>query len=450
VDGMSAHLLERAQRVIPGGVNSPVRAFRGVGGEPVFVRSAQGAWLTAEDGRRYVDYIGGYGPHILGHRHPAIVAAVEEALSRGTAFGVPTLPEVELAEMIVAALPAVEMVRLVCSGTEATMSALRLARAATGRRRFIKFEGCYHGHADAFLVAAGSGAATIGVPSSPGVPEAVTADTLLAPYNDLAAVERRFAEAEGDAEKGGMGGIAAIIVEPIAGNMNLVPPVPGFLEGLRALCDRHGALLILDEVMTGFRVAWGGAQNLFGIRPDLTTLGKVIGGGLPTAAYGGRRDLMEKMAPAGPVYQAGTLSGNPLAVAAGRAALAILGAVDANGDCPYQRLEATGERLQAGILEAASRHGIPCRVERQGSMFGLFFTSSPVRNLADVHATDRALFTRVFHRLLAHGVHLPPSPYETFFLSTAHGPEEIAATLDAFDRALSEVTEVTEVTAEGV
>ncbi|HEX9941010.1 MAG TPA: glutamate-1-semialdehyde 2,1-aminomutase, partial [Thermoanaerobaculia bacterium] len=348
-------LLSRAERVLPGGVNSPVRAFRGVGGEPVFVRAAQGAYLEGEDGRRYIDYIGGYGPHILGHRHPAVVAAIEEALGRGTAFGAPTLAEVEIAETIASALPSVEMVRLVNSGTEATMSALRLARAATGRNRFVKFEGCYHGHADPFLIAAGSGAATIGVPSSPGVPAAVVADTLLAPYNDLEAVERLF-ERHGD-------GIAAVIVEPIAGNMNLVPPAPGFLERLRALCDRGGALLIFDEVMTGFRVAWGGAQNLLGIRPDLSTFGKVIGGGLPLAAYAGPRDLMGRIAPAGPVYQAGTLSGNPLAVAAGRAALAELGKDD---PCPYEALERAGARLQAGIEEAGRRHGIPCRVERQG------------------------------------------------------------------------------------
>ncbi len=284
-------LLERAARVLPGGVNSPVRAFRGVGGEPVFVRAAQGAWLWGEDGRRYIDYIGAYGPQILGHRHPAVLAAVQEALARGTAFGAPTLPEVELAERIAAALPAVEMVRLVNSGTEATMSALRLARAATGRNRFVKFAGCYHGHADPFLVAAGSGAATLGVPSSPGVPAAVTADTLLAPYNDLAAVAALFASHGA--------GIAAVIVEPIAGNMGLVPPLPDFLAGLRRLCDGHGALLIFDEVMTGFRVAWGGAQTLLGVVPDLTTLGKVIGGGLPLAAYGGRRDLMQRIAPAG-------------------------------------------------------------------------------------------------------------------------------------------------------
>jgi glutamate-1-semialdehyde 2,1-aminomutase len=423
-------LLARAERVLPGGVNSPVRAFRGVGGEPVFVRAAQGAWLWAEDGRRYIDYIGAYGPHILGHRHPAVLAAIQEALGRGTAFGAPTLPEVELAERIVAALPAVEMVRLVNSGTEATMSALRLARAATGRRRFVKFAGCYHGHADPFLVAAGSGAATIGVPSSPGVPAAVTADTLLAAYNDLEGVAALFAANDGHG-----GDIAAVIVEPVAGNMGLVPPVPGFLPGLRRLCDEHGALLIFDEVMTGFRVAWGGAQTLFGVAPDLTTLGKVIGGGLPLAAYGGRRDLMLQVAPAGPVYQAGTLSGNPLAVAAGGAALAELAA---GGGEAYHRLESAGASLQAGIEEAAGRHGIACRVQRQGSMVGLFFTASPVRRLEDVDASDRARFSRVFHRLLRQGVHLPPSPYETFFLSTAHGEAEITATLAAFDHAFAE------------
>ncbi|HYG61447.1 MAG TPA: glutamate-1-semialdehyde 2,1-aminomutase, partial [Thermoanaerobaculia bacterium] len=372
--------------------------------------------------------IGGYGPHILGHRHPAIVAAIQEALGRGTAFGAPTLAEVELAEILTEALPALEMVRLVNSGTEATMSALRLARAATGRNRFIKFQGCYHGHGDSFLVAAGSGAATIGVPSSPGVPATVTADTLLAPYNDLEAVEALF-------QSGDAGDVAAVFVEPVAGNMGLVPPAPGFLAGLRELCDRHGALLVFDEVMTGFRVAWGGAQNIFDIRPDLTTLGKVIGGGLPLAAYGGRRDLMRRIAPAGPVYQAGTLSGNPLAVAAGRAALSILGQ---DVDCPYEQLEATGARLQAGLQEAAARHGIPCRVERQGSMIGLFFTDSPVRRLEDVDASDRERFKRVFHRLLADGVHLPPSPYEALFLSTAHGDAEIDLTLEAFDRALSQ------------
>jgi glutamate-1-semialdehyde 2,1-aminomutase len=419
-------LLSRAEKVLPGGVNSPVRAFRGVGGEPVFVRAAAGAYLEGEDGRRYIDYIGGYGPHILGHGHPAIVAAIQEALGRGTAFGAPTLPEVELAEILVEALPSVEMVRLVNSGTEATMSALRLARAATGRRKMLKFQGCYHGHSDSFLIAAGSGAATIGAPSSPGVPESVIADTLLAPYNDLDAVGELFDVHGQD--------IAAVFVEPVAGNMGLVPPLPGFLQGLRQICDQQGALLVFDEVMTGFRVSWGGAQVIFNIKPDLTTLGKVIGGGLPLAAYAGRRDLMQKIAPAGPVYQAGTLSGNPLAVAAGRAALAILGQDD---PCPYEQLEQTGARLQAGLDEAARRHGIACRVERQGSMLGLFFTDQPVRRIEDVDASDRERFKRVFHRLLDLGVHLPPSPYEALFLSTAHGEREIALTLEAFDRALA-------------
>ncbi len=418
-------LLGRAEKSIPGGVNSPVRAFRGVGGDPVFVRSASGAWLESEDGRRYLDYIGGYGPHILGHGHPAVTEAVAGALARGTAFGAPTVAEIELAERIVGAMPAVEMVRLVNSGTEATMSALRLARAATGRSRFVKFEGCYHGHADAFLIAAGSGAATIGEPSSPGVPPAVVADTLLAPYNDLDAVAARFADAGAE--------IAAVFVEPIAGNMGLVPPDPGFLAGLRELCDRHGALLVFDEVMTGFRVGWGGAQGLLEVRPDLTTLGKVIGGGLPVGAYGGRRDLMEQVAPAGPVYQAGTLSGNPLAVAAGLAALGVLAADDG---AAYGRLEAAGARLQAGIEAAFAARGIPCRVQRQGSMLGLFFTDSPVRNIDDVDASDRAFFARVFHNLLSEGVHLPPSPYETLFVSLAHGDEEIDATVEAFKRAL--------------
>ncbi len=421
------HWIERAEKVLPGGVNSPVRAFRGVGGRPVFVRAASGAYLEGEDGRRYLDYIGSYGPLIFGHRPPEILAAITEALSRGTSFGVPTLAEVELAELICSAFPAMDMVRLVNSGTEATMSALRLARAATGRNKVVKFIGCYHGHADAFLVAAGSGAATIGVPSSPGVPPAVTRDTLVAPYNDLAAVEQLLAQHHGE--------IAAVIVEPVAGNMGLVPPLPGFLAGLRQLTHREGALLIFDEVMTGFRVAWGGAQNLFGLQPDLTTLGKVIGGGLPIGAYGGRRDLMQQIAPAGPVYQAGTLSGNPLAVAAGLAALRRLadGAV-------YPQLDAVSARLAAGLTSCATAHGIPLQVPRQGSMLGIFFTARPVTCLADVDGSDRERFRRVFHHLLAAGVHLPPSPYEALFVSTAHGDPEITMTVAAFDQALAAET----------
>jgi glutamate-1-semialdehyde 2,1-aminomutase len=421
-----SELLERAEHILPGGVSSPVRAFRGVGGEPVFIRSAQGAWLESMDGKRYLDYIGGYGPHILGHGHPAVVEAVSRALARGTAFGAPTVEEVDLGELIASALPSVEMVRLVNSGTEATMSALRLARAATGRSKMVKMEGCYHGHGDAFLIAAGSGAATLGVPSSPGVPAAVTADTLLAPYNDAAAVERLFAEHGSE--------IACVFVEPIAGNMGLVPPVAGYLATLRSLCDRHGALLVFDEVMTGFRVAWGGAQSLLGVTPDLTTLGKVIGGGLPIAAYAGRRELMRQVAPAGPVYQAGTLSGNPLAVAAGRAAL---GELSHDGGAAYDCLEGVSGRLQQGLEEAAGHRGIPLTVQRQGSMVGLFFTAGPVTCSADVDASDRQRFARVFHRLLEDGVHLPPSPYETLFVSLAHGFDEIDRTVEAFDRALA-------------
>ncbi len=418
-------LFERAERVLPGGVNSPVRAFRGVGGEPVFVQSGEGAYLIGLDGKRYIDYIGSYGPLIFGHRPSFVTAALRDALDRGTTFGAPTEAEVELAETVCSAFPAMDMVRMVNSGTEATMSALRLARAATGRNKIVKFAGCYHGHADAFLVAAGSGAATLGVPSSPGVPAKVTAKTLVAPYNDLDAVAGLFAS-DGDE-------IAAVIVEPVAGNMGLVPPVDGFLEGLRELTSRHGALLIFDEVMTGFRVAWGGVQTLTGIEPDLTTLGKVIGGGLPIGAYGGRRELMSQIAPAGPVYQAGTLSGNPLAVAAGQAALEQL---QADGGAAYDTLEETSAALAAGLADAGEATGVPLRIQRQGSMVGLFFHDRVVNRLEDVDACDHERFRRVFHHLLADGVHLPPSPYETFFVSTAHGEEEIRSTIDAFRQAL--------------
>jgi len=423
-------IMERASRVMPGGVSSPVRAFTGVGGDPVFVRSAEGAYLEGEDGKRYIDYIGGYGPHILGHGFPEIVAAVRAAAGRGTAFGAPTVAEIDLAELLCSALPAMDMVRLVNSGTEATMSALRLARAATGRARFVKFDGCYHGHGDAFLVAAGSGAATIGHPSSPGVPDQVTADTLVAPYNDLDGVRGLFEQYPGE--------IAAVFVEAIAGNMGLVKPVDGFLQGLRDLCTEHGALLIFDEVMTGFRVAWGGVQTLAehgAIRPDLSTFGKVIGGGLPLAAYGGRRDLMDQVAPSGPVYQAGTLSGNPLAVAAGLAALQALQADDGRA---YGTLEESAGALADGLRSAATERGVPITIHRQGSMIGVFFTEGPVERLDDVHASDRELYKRLFHRMLERGVHLPPSPYETFFVSTAHGTEEIERTVEAFRAALGE------------
>ena len=418
--------LERASRSLPGGVNSPVRAFRGVGGEPIFIERAKGAHLFDAEGRRWIDYIGGYGPMILGHSHPRVVEAVRLASEGGQSFGVPTMAEVELAELVLSALPAAEMLRLVNSGTEATMSALRLARAATGRTRVLKFVGCYHGHADPFLVAAGSGLATIGVPSSPGVPPEVTASTLLAPYNDLEAVASLFEEV-GDE-------IAAVIVEPIAGNMGLVPPADGFLGGLRRLCSENGALLIFDEVMTGFRVAWGGVQTLFEIEPDLTCLAKVIGGGLPIGAYAGPRDLMNRIAPAGDVYQAGTLSGNPIAVAAGRATLETLSADDGRR---YDRLETVSSSLATGLTDAAARLGVALQVQRQGSMIGIFFADSPVESLADVDASDRDLWTAVFHELLSGGVHLPPSPYETLFVSTAHGEAEVEATVAAFSEALA-------------
>ena len=364
---------------------------------------------------------------ILGHRPPAVEEALRRALEIGTVFGAPSRSEVELAERIRDAVPTVEMVRLVNSGTEATMSALRLARGVTGRNRFLKFDGCYHGHGDSFLVAAGSGAATLGVPSSPGVPEAVTADTLTAPFNDLAAVEGLFAEKGHE--------IAAVFVEPVAGNMGLVPPVEGFLEGLRRLCDEHGALLVFDEVMTGFRVSFGGAQELLEVEPDLTTLGKVIGGGLPIGAYGGSRDLMSEVAPAGPVYQAGTLSGNPLAVAAGRTTLEIL----ADGEV-YSGLETTAGRLADGLLEIAEEFEIPLTIQRRGSMLGIFFAEGPIRNKEEVDASDRERFARVFHRLLDQGVHPPPSAYETWFVSAAHGEEEIGRTLEAWRSALAKET----------
>ncbi|MEE2777358.1 MAG: glutamate-1-semialdehyde 2,1-aminomutase [Acidobacteriota bacterium] len=427
-------LLERASRSMPGGVSSPVRAFRGVGGEPVFVRSAEGAHLVGEDGRSYIDYIGGYGPMILGHGHPEVVEAIRDAAEGGQSFGVPTLGEVELAEAIIEALPSVELVRLVSSGTEATMSALRLARAATGREKVLKYAGCYHGHADSFLVAAGSGAATIGVPSSPGVPSSVTDNTLVAQYNDLDATAGLF-ERHSDE-------IAAVIVEPVAGNMGLVPPRDGFLEGLRQLCTQSGTLLVFDEVMTGFRVAWGGAQVRLWHpqvrtehQPDLTCLAKVIGGGLPVAAYGGRRDLMEQIAPSGNVYQAGTLSGNPIAVAAGRKTLEILGR---DNGIAYDRLEASAASLEAGLAALGEKYELTWKIQRCGSMLSFFFADQPVQQLSDVDGSRRELWKRLFHQLLANGVHLPPSPYETLFVSTAHGPREIEETLAAFDRSLAQ------------
>jgi glutamate-1-semialdehyde 2,1-aminomutase len=378
--------MEEACRWIPGGVNSPVRAFGAVGGDPVFIADAAGSRIRDVDGRDYLDFVGSWGPMILGHADATVLAAVREALEKGTSYGAPTEGEIEIARVIASRIPGVDMVRLVNSGTEATMSALRLARAHTGRRSFIKFEGCYHGHADAFLIQAGSGATTLGVPNSPGVPEAVVADTLLAPYNDLESVRSLFAAHAGE--------IAAVIVEPVAGNMGCVPPASGFLEGLREITAAEGALLIMDEVMTGFRVAPGGAQERYGVTGDLSTLGKIIGGGLPVGAYGGAAAVMEKVAPAGPVYQAGTLSGNPLAVAAGLAALRRLGEPGA-----YDRIEALGDRLERGVRMEIDRAGHPLCFQRVGSMFCLYFRPGPVRNYADAMKSDTQAFARYFrHR----------------------------------------------------
>ncbi len=418
----SRSLFEKARTLMPGGVSSPVRAFRAVGGTPRFITSARGCWLEDADGRRYVDYIGSWGPMILGHAHPDVVAALEEAVGRGTSFGAPCPGEVALAEEIVARVPSVEMVRFVNSGTEATMSAVRLARAATGRAVVVKFAGAYHGHGDAFLIQAGSGAATFGLPDSPGVTPGAARDTRVARYNDLEDVERLFG-AEGEA-------IAAVIVEPVAGNMGVVPPERGFLEGLRSLCDRYGALLIFDEVMTGFRVGPAGAEGRYGVRPDLGTFGKVIGGGLPVGAYGGRADLMSMVAPEGPVYQAGTLSGNPLAMAAG---LATLKALTADA---YERLEQLSAHLQARLERACEEASVPVTIQRVGSMLTLFFVPGPVRNMDDLSAADHGRFRVFFNRMLEAGVHLPPSGYEAWFVSLAHDTAVIERTGEAVRRAL--------------
>jgi glutamate-1-semialdehyde 2,1-aminomutase len=414
----SQALFARARRVIPGGVNSPVRAFRAVGGEPLFIARGEGAFVFDVDGNRYIDYVGSWGPLIFGHAHPRVVEAVSRAARAGTSFGAPTEAEVRLAETVIEAMPSMDMVRFVNSGTEATMSALRVARAFTGRDKIVKFAGGYHGHADMLLVAAGSGALTLGTPDSPGVPAAATAQTLVAPYNDLDAVRAVFSRHAGQ--------IAAVIVEPVAGNMGCVPPVPGFLEGLLALTREGGALLIFDEVMTGFRVAYGGAQALYGITPDLTCLGKIVGGGLPAAAYGGRRDVMELVSPSGPVYQAGTLSGNPLAMAAGLAQLELL-----REPGTYERLERAGAALAQGIGEAAGAAGVVVVQTRVGSMFCTFFTDAPVVDEASAKASDTQRFAAFFRRMLARGVYLAPSQFEAGFLSLAHTDELIARTVEA-------------------
>lgn len=420
----SESLFEQAQHVIPGGVNSPVRAFKSVGGTPRFIRKAEGAYLEDEDGNRYIDYVGSWGPMLFGHADPDVVQAVQQAALSSTSFGAPTKIEVQVAELICSLVPSIEKVRMVNSGTEATMSAARLARGYTGRDKIIKFEGNYHGHADFFLIAAGSGAMTLGAPNSPGVTTGNARDTLLARYNDLAHVQE-LVEANPDE-------VACIIVEPVAGNMGCIPPAEGFLEGLRALCDAHGIVLIFDEVMTGFRVARGGAQERYGVRPDLTTLGKIIGGGLPVGAYGGRKEIMDFISPVGPVYQAGTLSGNPLAMQAGYATLRKI------ADTPdlYDRLEVTGQALEEGTRRTLSDLSLDYTTTRVGSMGCLFFSDQPVVDYETAKQCDTERFGRYFHAMLAQGIYLAPSQFEAFFFSTRHGEEEVAQTLAAQRRAL--------------
>jgi glutamate-1-semialdehyde 2,1-aminomutase len=419
----SQSIFERAKAVIPGGVNSPVRACRSVGVDPVFIAQGDGAYITDADGNRYIDLIGSWGPLIFGHTHREIIDTIAETMMLGTTFGAPTEMEVTLAETLRAAVPSMEMVRAVSSGTEATMSALRLARGFTGRAKIIKADGGYHGHADCLLVAAGSGVATLGIPGSAGVPEGAARDTIVVPYNDLAAVEQALAA----------GDVAALIIEPIAGNMGLVVPAPGYLEGLRALTAKHGTVLIFDEVMTGFRVAFGGAQARYDIKPDLTTIGKIIGGGLPAAAFGGRADIMQKLAPVGPVYQAGTLSGNPVAMAAGVKAMEILARPGT-----YERLEQLGKKLGDGLLAAAQAAGVPACVNRVGSMLTLFFCAGPVTDYATAKQADTARFGSFFRKLRDRGVFLPPSQFEAMFVSLAHTDEDIEQIVTAARAALAD------------
>ncbi len=424
VTARSHAIFEEAQRYLPGGVNSPVRSFRGVGGDPVVVASGAGPRITDVDGNAYIDYCGSWGPLVLGHAHAAVVEAVSSAASRGLTFGAATEAELELARLVCEAVPSIEMVRCVSSGTEATMSALRLARAFTGRSKIVKFEGCYHGHADGLLVQAGSGVATLSLPDSAGVPPSYAAETLVAPYNDVAAIDALFEQRRDE--------IAAVIVEPVAANMGVVPPAPGFLQHLRDLCTASGALLIFDEVITGFRVGLGGYQASCGVLPDITCLGKVIGGGMPVGAYGGRRDIMQLIAPLGPVYQAGTLSGNPLAMAAGLATLRELSRPGV-----YEALEAKGARLEAGLRAALNRHEVPAQVNRVGSLMTLFFTDAPVTDYASARKCDTERYARFFHALLDAGVYFPPSQFEAAFVSLAHSDADIDATIDAVDAALS-------------
>ena len=423
----SENLYSAARELIPGGVNSPVRAFTGVGGTPLFIERADGAYLYDVDGKAYIDYVGSWGPMVLGHNHPAIRNAVIEAAERGLSFGAPTEMEVTMAKLVTELVPTMDMVRMVNSGTEATMSAIRLARGFTGRDKIIKFEGCYHGHADCLLVKAGSGALTLGQPNSPGVPADFAKHTLTCTFNDLASVEATFANYGND--------IACIIVEPVAGNMNCIPPQPGFLQGLRAICDQYGALLIIDEVMTGFRVSLQGAQGYYGVIPDLTTLGKIIGGGMPVGAFGGKKEIMAYIAPTGPVYQAGTLSGNPVAMAAG---LAMLNALQQPG--LYEILTEKTRQVAEGLKAAAAKHGIPLSVNYVGAMFGFFFTDEPtITCFEQVSRCDIDAFKRFYHLMLQEGVYLAPSAYEAGFLSLAHSDADIAATLAAAERCFAQM-----------
>ena len=424
--GRSKRLMKRGREVIPGGVNSPVRAFGYVGGQARFIRSASGARLEDEDGNRYVDWVASWGAILMGHAHPIVLEAIRAAAARGTSYGAPTEAEIALAERVVSIVPGVEMLRLVSSGTEATMSAIRLARGVTGRERIVKFDGCYHGHPDHMLAAAGSGVATLGIPGTDGVPQAAVADTIVLPFNDLERLGAVFAERGSE--------IAAVIVEPVAANMGMVMPAEGFLAGLRALCDRHGSLLIFDEVITGFRVALGGAQQRFGVTPDLSTFGKVIGGGLPVGAYGGRRVLMERMAPVGPVYQAGTLSGNPLATAAGLSVLEL-----ASRAGTYEALEKTALEVTRGLETLAREAGVPFTTSAVGGLFGFFFHPGPVESYADAQKADGGRFRTFFHAMLDQGIYLAPSPFEAGFVTAAHGGSEVDETLTAARRAFRKV-----------